>query len=90
MSAQLDLLVECTVPPAGSQCHRLLSAMLDGVRLTIWNAMHDYQVGALSQRIGNLKHIYGWGRVIKTRTIDTPNGAHIAEYWIDRCDVPPR
>ena len=70
----------CTVPEKGTQCYELLMAMQSGVRLTIWNAMNEYGVGALSQRIGDLKRRYGWP--IQSRTIETNGGARVAEYWL--------
>lgn len=90
MSAQLDLITECRVPPHGSQCYELLRAMQSGVHLTVKVALEEYGVYALSQRVGDLKRRYGWERVIRSRTVETAGGAHVSEYWIDRCDWLPR
>lgn len=57
---QLPLISECTVPPRETQCYRLLRAMQEGVRLTVAKALNEYKVYALSQRVGDLKRIYGW------------------------------
>lgn len=82
MSAQLDLIAPCRVPERGSQCYELLMAMQAGERLTVKVALEHYGVYALSQRIGDLKHRYGWESVIKSRTVETVGGARVSEYWI--------
>lgn len=78
MNAPADLFTR--VPPADSQCYRLLVAMQNGVRLTVAKALDEYRVYALSQRVGDLKRKYGWP--IQSRTITTASGAHISEYWL--------
>lgn len=77
---QPDLFEPVKVPKAGTQCHRLLLAMQEGVRLTIWNAMNDYGCGALHQRVNDLKAL-GWP--IKRREITSEGGARLAEFWMD-------
>jgi hypothetical protein len=66
-------------PKAGTQHHKLLTAMQAGVKLTIWNAMVDYGCGALHQRIKELRDI-GWP--INRREI-TVNGKRVAEFWME-------
>ena len=81
MSAQLDLLTECRIPPRGSQCYELLMAMQDGVRLTVKVALEKYGVYALSQRIGDLRRKYGWP--VRSQIIEIGPRTHVAEYWIE-------
>lgn len=73
---QLDLLASCRVPPKGSQCYKLLEAMQAGKKLTIWNAMVELGVGALHQRIGDLRDL-GWP--IKRQEV-VKNGKRVAEF----------
>lgn len=73
---QLDLLTPCRVPERGTQCHTLLMAMQAGKKLTIWNAMVELGVGALHQRIRDLRDM-GWP--IKREEI-TINGKRVAEF----------
>ena len=81
MSAQLDLLTECRIPPRGSQCYELLTAMQDGVRLTVKVALDKYGVYALSQRIGDLRRKYGWP--VLSKTIAVGPRTYVSEYWIE-------
>ncbi len=70
---------ECLVPPADTQCGKILRAMQSGVRLTIWNAMVDYGVGALHQRVKDLRDM-GWPI---QREEKTTNGKRVAELWME-------
>jgi hypothetical protein len=79
---QLELIAPCRVPKQGTQHYTLLQAFQRGERLTVGVAMQRYQVYALSQRVGDLKHRYGWP--IKDRTVETSGGARISEYWLER------
>jgi hypothetical protein len=79
---QMDLLVECVIPPRGSQCHELLLAMQAGERLTVGLAMAHHGVYALSQMCGELRREYGWP--IKSRWVETSGGAKVKEYFIER------
>lgn len=76
---QLELLAPCRVPEKGTQCYTLLRALQDGVRLTVAKALTQYGVYALSQRMGDLKHKYGWP--IKSRMVKVGE-ATVAEYWL--------
>lgn len=67
------------VPSAETQCGKLLRAMQRGERLTIWNAMMDYGVGALHQRMKELRDS-GWP--VKRQEI-TVNGKRVAEFWME-------
>lgn len=78
MSAQLDML--CIEPERGTDCYEILMAMKRGVRMTHRLAVIEYDVCALSQRIGDLKRRFGWP--IQTRTIETNGGARVSEYWL--------
>lgn len=80
MSAQLELLTECRVPPRGSQCYELLMAMQQGVRLTVKLALERHGVYALSQRVGELRRKYGWP--IKSHTVEVGPRTHVSEYWL--------
>lgn len=77
---QMDLLVECVLPPRGSQCYELLMAMQQGARLTVAVAMTRHGVYALSQRCGELRREYGWP--IKSRWVETAGGAKVKEYFL--------
>ncbi len=70
----------CREPKRGTQAYELLVAMLNGKRLTIWNAMQEHFCGALHQRIKDLREL-GWP--VQRRTIKTPAGATVAEFWIE-------
>lgn len=79
MSAQLDLIPHCRIPERGSQCYELLMAMKAGERLTVKIALEKHGVYALSQRVGELKHKYGWP--IQSRTVRVGR-ASVSEYWL--------
>lgn len=64
----------------GGQKLKLLRAMQNGVRLTIYNAMVDYGCGALHQRIGELKQD-GWPILRGMRRVGTTT---VAEFYMDR------
>lgn len=68
------------IPPASSQCGKLLRAMQSGERLTIWNAMVEYGCGALHQRMRDLKKM-GWP---VQREEVTRGGKRVAEFWMAR------
>lgn len=72
-------LFQVRIPSPDTQCGKLLRAMRDGVRLTIWNAMVDYGCGALHQRMRELKKM-GWP--IKRDEV-TRHGKTFAEFWLD-------
>jgi hypothetical protein len=76
---QLELLSPVRVPEKGTQCFELLSAMREGKRLTIWNAMQEYGCGALHQRMKDLRDL-GWP--IQRRIVKTQGGANVAEFWL--------
>lgn len=73
---QLDLLAPCRVPERGTQCYELLMAMQCGVRLTVAKALNEYGVYALSQRVGELRRVYGWP--IESRFV-----GRVKEYWFE-------
>lgn len=73
---QPDIFPPCRLPEPDTQCYRLLFAMKEGVRLTIWNAMQDYHCGALHQRVGDLRKM-GWP--IKRNEVKV-NGKLVAEF----------
>lgn len=68
------------IPPADSQCYKLLMAYQRGEKLTVAVALSKYGVYALSQRNGDLRRKYGWP--ILSRTVRTAGGADISEYWL--------
>ena len=58
----------------------ILAAALDaGERLTVAVALEKYGVYALSQRMGELAR--KWGYPVESRTIETPTGARVSEYF---------
>ena len=67
------------VPAHGTQCYRALRAMQDGEKLTIWNAMNSYGIGALHQRMNDLREM-GWP--IKREEV-TRNGKRVAEFSME-------
>lgn len=62
--------------PTAPKTLAVLRALHRGRRLTIWTAMVQLHVGALSQRIGDLKRL-GWD--IKDRWLKS-DGARFKEY----------
>lgn len=67
--------------PRGNQQCRALFWMMSGHRLNITNAPQVCGIGALSQRMGDLRRD-GWD--IKSEIITTPGGARISEYYMER------
>lgn len=53
--------------------------MQRGQRLTVAQALTEYGVFALSQRMGDLRKL-GWP--VQSRTITTPSGKRVSEYWV--------
>lgn len=47
--------------------------------MTVAVALERYGVYALSQRMGELAR--KWGYPVQSRTIETPTGKHISEYF---------
>lgn len=78
---QMDLLEpRAKIPPRDSQAYRILLTLQSGRHLTVGEALNELGVYALSQRIGDLKRKYGWP--VKSKTVITPGGAQISEYWL--------
>lgn len=77
VSAQLDIDFTVHIPPADTQCGVLLRAFQRGERLTVAEALSQYGVYALSQRVGELKRA-GWP--IKAERYKTPGGAVVCRY----------
>lgn len=77
---QLDLLEpRFKVPERGGQLYEILVYLQSGGRLTMAKALTELGVGALSQRVGDLKRM-GWP--IQSRTIETNGGARVSEYFL--------
>lgn len=68
--------IACRLPNKDTQLYELLVAMQEGKRLTIWNAMTEHGVGALHQRMRDLRDL-GWP--IKRREIEV-RGRRVAEF----------
>lgn len=64
-------------PRIGTQHHKLLLAFQRGESLTVAEALTQYGVYALSQRVGELKKM-GWP--ILAESYKTPGGARVARY----------
>lgn len=79
---QIDLLQPCRVPEAGTQCYEILCYLKRGGRLTVKTAMAELGVYALSQRIGDLKRKYGWGKRIQSETKQVGPRTYVSEYWM--------
>jgi hypothetical protein len=62
-----------------SQLQVLADALDRGERLTVAVALERYGVYALSQRMGELSR--KWGYPVDSRTIETPTGKHVSEYF---------
>lgn len=62
-----------------TQLETLADALDRGERLTVAVALERYGVYALSQRMGELAR--KWGYPVQSRTIETPTGKHISEYF---------
>ena len=67
------------VPDDTTQCGRLLRAFQRGESLTVAEALGQYGVYALSQRVGELKRA-GWP--IVAEPFKTPGGATVARYYM--------
>lgn len=59
------------------QCAVLLDALRRGERLTMLTALNRYQIGAVSQRAGELRRL---GYPVTARMIRVPTGKRVAEY----------
>lgn len=75
---QLELI---RVPEAGTQCGDLLRAFQRGEALTVVEAIDQYQVYALSQRVGQLRK-QGWP--IEDEWYETGGGARVKRYFMRR------
>lgn len=64
-----------------SQKQALLDYLLQGNRLTVLKALNLFGVYSLSQRLGELRRFNNIP--IQSRTITTPSGKRISEYWLD-------
>ena len=62
-----------------NQLQILADAFDRGERLTVAEALSRYGIYALSQRCGELDR--KWGYPIESRTIETPTGKHVSEYF---------
>ncbi len=76
---QLELL-ECKLPPQGTQTYKILMYLKDGKRLTVAKALHDLGVYALSQRCGDLRMKFGWP--IKSQPKQVGPKTIVSEYWL--------
>jgi hypothetical protein len=65
-----------------SQLKALMDAFERGERLTVASAMDKYGIYALSQRCGELWRKCGYP--VESRTITTPTGKHVSEYFRGR------
>ena len=69
----------CRVPASNTQNGMLIRAFQRGEKLTIWEAMFRYGIGALHQRVKELRD-KGWpirrAEVLK-------NGKRVAEFWME-------
>lgn len=69
------------IPAQNSQCYELLTAMFDGKKFTVLNALKDKQVFALSQRCGELRRKYRWP--VKDKWIEVKSGKRVKMYWLE-------
>ena len=68
----------CVVPDPDTGCGRLLRALQRGMKPTIVTAGPELGIGALSQRIGDLRRM-GWP--IQDRKVQ---GKSYVEYWLEQ------
>ena len=68
---------------ASPRSHRqqILAYLQNGGRLTFFKSVRLFRCRALAQRISELR---AQGYRIKSKMVATPNGAKIAEYWIEK------
>lgn len=59
----------------------ILEYLQEGGRLTFFQAVDLFRCRALAQRIGELR---AQGHPIKSKMVETTNGAKIAEYWLEQ------
>lgn len=64
-----------------TQCDKLLEHFLRGGTLTVAEALSQYGIYALSQRVGELKRE---GVPIDAEMVETPGGARVARYRMGR------
>ena len=62
-----------------TQLEQLAEAFDRGERLTVATALDRYGIYALSQRCGELWR--KWGYPVDSRTVETPTGKHVSEYF---------
>ena len=62
-----------------TQLEILADALDKGEHLTVAVALERYGVYALSQRMGELAR--KWGYPVESRTVETPTGKHVSEYF---------
>lgn len=67
-------------PKKKTHCQAILEYLQNGGRLTFLDSLRLFNCRALAQRISELR---AKGHPIKSKMIATPNGAAIAEYWIE-------
>ena len=67
----------CVVPDRDTGCGRLLRALQGGMRPTIVTAGPELGIGALSQRVGELRKM-GWP--IRDKRV---SGKSYVEYWME-------
>lgn len=67
------------VPPPDTQCGMLIRAFREGRRLTVAEALKDFGIYALSQRVGELKEA-GWP--IRSETLKLHSGKRVSVYWM--------
>jgi len=63
-----------------SQSDEILKALQHGDRLTPLDALTRFNCMRLASRISDLKQK---GNTIHTRTIQTPSGKSVSEYWME-------
>ena len=68
-----------------SQSDQILTALKRGVRLTPLDALTEFNCMRLASRISALKHE---GHTIYTRTVKTPSGKSVSEYWMETTNTP--
>jgi hypothetical protein len=77
---QLELVAPCRVPERGSQCYELLMAFKKGDRLTTMEAFRRFGITTISQRVGELKRVYGWP--IQSLAVKVGPKTYVAEYFL--------
>ena len=81
VQANTGLEANPSVSSPRSHRQQILAYLQNGGKLTFFKSVRLFRCRALAQRISELR---AQGHRIKSKMVATPNGAKIAEYWIEK------